>query len=340
MLKLNRPLAILALSLILVMSSCSRRGAVSPLPEGYGARWFALEGDSLLVSISPFDGSRDSLLITHPFKRIICMSSSHVGFLEALGCDSVAVGVSGVGYLWGEKVRESAAEVGYDASLDYETVLKLDPDLVLAYCISASVPPYVAKLRSLGVRVVIVNEHLESHPLARAEYLRFVGALTGRLTQADSLFATIKQSYLSQIVRTNKPRKAILNIPYAGMWYVPGEDNYMSQLIRDAGGKVLGAQEGLSGSSVIGFEEALALAMEADVWLNPGGCRTKEQLYGINNVFRQFPTEIYNNNLRTVPSGGNDFWESGVVRPDMVLSDLRAIFSGTDVPLNYHIKLE
>ena len=340
MLKLNHTLTFLVLTLALAVCSCSRRTAAGSSPEGYGARWFALEGDSLLVSISPFDGSRDSLLIEHPYGRIICMSSSHVGFLEALGCDSVAVGVSGVGYLWGEKVRASAAEVGYDAALDYETVLKLNPDLVLAYSVSASVPPYVAKLRSLGVRVIIINEHLESHPLARAEYLRFIGALTGRLARADSLFGAIKESYLSRVVHAREPRKVILNIPYAGIWYVPGEDNYMSQLIRDAGGVVLGAQKGLSGSSVISLEEALAYGMQADIWLNPGGCRTKAQLYGINDLFRKFPSEIYNNNLRTVPSGGNDFWESGVVRPDLVLSDLCNIFSGTDAPLNYHIRLE
>ena len=338
--RLNRPFAILVFSLALAVCSCSRRAAAPAAPDGIAARWFTLQGDSLLVSISPFDLSRDTLLIDHPFGRIICMSSSHVGFLEALGCDSVAVGVSGVGYLWGEKVRENAAEVGYDAALDYEKVLGLNPDLVLAYSLSASVPPYVAKLRSLGVRVVIVNEHLESHPLARAEYLRFAGALTGKLALADSLFSSIKESYLSQAVHTDKPRKAILNIPYAGMWYVPGEDNYMSQLVRDAGGVVLGARKGLSGSSVISLEEALSLALQADVWLNPGGCRTKDQLYAVNSLFRKFPEEIYNNNLRTVASGGNDFWESGVVRPDLVLSDLRNILSGTPAPLNYYIRLE
>ena len=80
--------------------------------------------------------------------------------------------------------------------------------------------------------------------------------------------------------------------------------------------------------------------VSADVWLNPGGCRTKDQLYAVNSLFRKFPEEIYNNNLRTVASGGNDFWESGVVRPDLVLSDLRNILSGTPAPLNYYIRLE
>ena len=35
---------------------------------------------------------------------------------------------------------------------------------------------------------------------------------------------------------------------------------------------------------------------------------------------------VYNNNLRLTPTGGNDYWESAVVRPDVVLRDLIHIF--------------
>ena len=50
---------------------------------------------------------------------------------------------------------------------------------------------------------------------------------------------------------------------------------------------------------------------------------------------------IYNNPLRTTPEGGNDFWESGAVRPDLILEDLIQVFhydgSGN---LNYYFRLE
>jgi iron complex transport system substrate-binding protein len=50
---------------------------------------------------------------------------------------------------------------------------------------------------------------------------------------------------------------------------------------------------------------------------------------------------IYNNTLRTTPEGGNDFWESGAVRPDLILEDLIQVFhydgSGN---LNYYFRLE
>ena len=36
--------------------------------------------------------------------------------------------------------------------------------------------------------------------------------------------------------------------------------------------------------------------------------------------------DVYNNTLRTTPSGGNDFYESAVVNPDLLLRDLVKIF--------------
>ena len=46
-------------------------------------------------------------------------------------------------------------------------------------------------LRELGVRCVVLSEHIESHPLARAEYVKLFGALTGRLSRADSVFSAV-----------------------------------------------------------------------------------------------------------------------------------------------------
>ena len=34
---------------------------------------------------------------------------------------------------------------------------------------------------------------------------------------------------------------------------------------------------------------------------------------------------VFNNDSRMSPGGGNDFWESGQVRPDLVLEDLAGI---------------
>lgn len=201
------------------------------------ARWFSLERGKVLVRAP--GGAVDTL--QGPFRALVCMSSSYVGFLHAIGADSTIVGVSGLGFL-GER-PPLAVEVGYDAALDYEAIVRARPDLFLTYNVGAVEPPYLAKLRELGIRTVVLSEHLESHPLSRAEYVKLFGALTGRAAVADSVFCAVRDRYLSS-VQPKATRKVLINIPYADQWFVPGADNYMTRLIRDAGGELLGAVPG------------------------------------------------------------------------------------------------
>ena len=92
------------------------------------AQWFDLQGDKAVI-LSPYGGAPDTIQVDAPVRGIVCMSSSYIGFLDALGCDSVATGVSGLAYVSDPEVRAQADDVGYDAALDYETILKLRPDL-------------------------------------------------------------------------------------------------------------------------------------------------------------------------------------------------------------------
>ena len=301
------------------------------------ARWFSVLGDSTVVVRSP-GGQADTL--TGPFHRLVCMSSSYVGFLEAIGADDRVVGVSGKAFLGNENVH--AAEVGYDAALNYEAIVQAEPDLFLTYSVSAVEPPYLAKLRELGIRTVLLSEHLESHPLARAEYVKLFGILTGRQQEADSVFSQVRDRYLA-LVQPEVTHKVLINIPYADQWFIPGGDNYMNRLIRDTGGELPGAVPLRQESSVIGLETAFSYACEADFWLHPGWCRSKSQLSGVHPLFPEFPVlqkAVWNNTLQTTPGGGNRFWETGPVHPDWILDDLTRIFSGSKGDMHYYLELE
>ena len=333
---------LLHLLILCLLVSCSRN-VHTPGPGGMEyAQWFDVQENRVIIH-SPYGGADDTLVVEKPLRSIVCMSSSYIGFLDALGCDSVATAVSGLAYVSDPEVRAQAVDVGYDAALDYETILKVKPDLLLTYAVSAAEPPYLAKLRELGIRTAIIHEHLESHPLARAEYIKLFGLLTGRTALADSLFADIRDRYLSLAVETDSPKKVLVNIPYADQWYIPGGDNYMTRLIRDAGGEVLGAVPDRFESSVISVEKAFEYAQEADFWLNPGWCSTKDQLRSVHPLFADFPVidkPVWNNTKQSTPGGGNAFWETGPARPDVILQDLRAIFDDTDSPGYYFFEVE
>lgn len=327
------------------------------------ARYFEiLDNPVRVVVMSPYDTEADTLLIDRPLDNLVCMSSSHVAALSAIGADSVITAVSGIRYISDPAIRQrwrdtgSTAEItplydiGYEADLDFERIMKIRPDLLLTYTVSGAEPQYIIKLRSLGIPVLVLHDHLEDHPLARAEYVRLFGALTGRQRQADSLFASVAERYLAavsdDVAVSGTSKKLLLNIPYGDAWYIPGADSYMARLIKDAGGEVLGAEPGTSRSRVITMEQAYTLSQAADIWLNPGHCRTREELSRIHQLFPKFGPlanglPIYNNTLRTTPEGGNDFWESGAVRPDLILEDLKKIISGDPADsLNYFLAVD
>ncbi len=342
-----------------------------------------------VVLISPDGRKRDTVRVDEPMDNIICMSSSHVAALSQIGADSLISAVSGIGYISNPVLRDRYAatervqrgcekratplaagggaradgvggvlftpplhplrDIGYESGLDYETILELKPDLLVTYTVSGAEPPYIAKLRNLGIPVMILHDHLENHPLARAEYVRLFGALTHRLHQADSLFDEVCRNYetlAADVAATlAPPRKVLINAPYADAWYVPGEDSYMSRLISDAGGYVLGSESGTSVSRVISLEKAYELSLQADLWLDPGNFKTRSQLREAHQLFQKFGPlanglPIYNNTLRTTPEGGNDFWESGAMRPDLVLQDLVAIMNDdSSHSMNYFISM-
>ena len=369
---------------LVLFAGCKDAGRAETACEGFYpgpgceyASYFGLltsENDSLqvrgVVSISPSDGSADTLWMDAPLKRVVCMSTSNVAALSAIEADSVIVAVSGLKYITDQKILSRSEsgdiqDIGYENSLDYEAILRLAPDLIVAYTVGDAEPPFLTKLRALGLKVMVVYDHLEQHPLARAEYVKLFGAVTGRLDVAQEFFCGVRERYLALAASLSDPApvsdsasvsdsgsasapvKVLMNLPYADSWYIPGVDNYMSRLVRDAGGVVLGAAEG-SASSVISVEQAYHLSLEADIWLCPGYCTSRSQLESTHHLFPHFGPisnglPIYNNVLRVNSAGGNDFWESGSVRPDMILEDLKTIFSScrssNTLEFNYFIEL-
>ena len=276
---------ILSATILLVsICGCARKSAVATAADECEPLFLAVrplpEGGYSLISLSPFDGSRDTLIISRPLSRLIVMSTSHIGFLRAIGGEDAIVGVSGAEYVYDSTVRARIGEgrildIGYDASPDYEKIMALKPELVLTYSVSPVKSQFLTKLESLGIRSFTVNEHLESHPLARASYVRLFGALTGNMSAADSVLAVVSKNYqaLRDSVRALMTvpgegpqsadaeqricaRKILVNIPYKDQWFIPGQENYLSHLVRDAGGEILGSEPGTSISGQISVERA------------------------------------------------------------------------------------
>ena len=87
-----------------LLCSCGGSHHGDRLVEAGEAEFFSVverpQGGWTVVSVSPFDGSSDTLVVDKPMTNIIVMSTSHYGFLDALGRTDVISGISGPDYLW------------------------------------------------------------------------------------------------------------------------------------------------------------------------------------------------------------------------------------------------
>lgn len=288
--------------------------------------------------------------IVGPARRVVCMSTSYIAMLDAIDAVDAVVGVSGKQYVMNETVASNpkVEDVGYDSNLNYETLVMLRPDVVLMYGVTAENGAVTAKLRDLEIPYLYLGDYTEESPLGKAEWLVAVAEIMGCRELGIERFTEIEQRYIdtkNSVQRTTSAPKVMFNLPYQDVWYMPSDDSYMVQLVEDAGGAyIYNGKNPTGGSKAISLEEAYMLVSDADIWLNVGQCSTLEELRRSAPHFATTPVvesgEVYNNNRRRTQAGGSDFWESAIVRPDVVLEDLATIIAGGDGELYYHQQLK
>lgn len=268
--------------------------------------------------------------------RIVAMSSTHIAMLDAIGEVDRVVGVSGIDYISNPDIqarRDRIGDVGYEGNINYELLLSLDPDLVLLYGVNGA-SGMELKLRELGIPFMYVGDYLEESPLGKAEWMVALSEVVGCRSEGEKVFAEIPVRYnvLRKKVADNvlDAPSVMLNTPYGDSWFMPSTESYVARMVKDAGGDYIYKKNTGNASVPIDLEEAYLLASQADMWLHVGMANTLDELRAACPKFidtRCFRGgQVYNNNARTNAAGGNDYFESGVVHPELVLRDLIKIF--------------
>ena len=140
----------------------------------------------------------------------------------------------------------------------------------------------------------------------------------------------------------------MINTPYGDSWVMASQNSYVATLIADAGGHyIYGNGQDSNRSVPIDIEEAYMLASGSNIWINTGTIASMEGLRQVCPKFMDTPPvksgQVYNTTLRTTDGGGNDYWESGIVNPDLVLADMVKIFHPSlayDIEFTYYKRLE
>ena len=294
-----------------------------------------------------------------PLNNVACMSTTHIAYMAALGKAELISTVSGAQYVSNPIVADRIAkgevkDFGYEGAINYELLIMTQPDILITYGVKGQDNQHLKKLKEIGIKHIVIGDYLENHPLGKLEYIKLFGALLGCYEKADSIYRAISERYIQTkediSTAVEKRTKVVMNAPWKDVWYIPGGNNYMSVLVNDAGGEIIGSREGEDISFPYGLEEIILKAYEAEYWLSPGSYATMKDLASVSPLFSKLPIfkeeKIFNNTKQDTPGGGSNFWEKGVVEPDLILKDLAIILHPEVYPptakeeLQYYIELK
>jgi iron complex transport system substrate-binding protein len=276
----------------------------------------------------------DAQVIPIPVRRMVGMSSMHVGLTDFVESAEVLVGLGNLKYVSSTTVRKNIAagkvkEVGNGGDMNEELLIALQPDLVMATGSPDAKFSRYSTLMGAGIPVLLNSEWLETSPLGRAEWVKLMAALLNKEELVNKKFASIAQEYhrLAALTKnvTGKP-SIITGMPFKGTWTVPDGDSYMVHFLNDAAANYKWSKVKGIGNLHLDFERVAPVALQADFWLNVGYVDTKDAIAAKDVRYKDFKPfkqgAIYNNNKRVNDIGANDYWESGTVNPHLILADL------------------
>ncbi|MDO4225759.1 MAG: ABC transporter substrate-binding protein, partial [Bergeyella zoohelcum] len=280
-----------------------------------------------------------------PYKKIILMNSSLLGYFLELEAEDKIVAMSSPEYVFSEKIQKMITQnkiknIGNDQKYDVEKIISIKPDAVFTNYIPNFENTYDL-LKKNGIEIIFLDEYLEQKPLDKTKYLLVFGKLLGKELLAEQRFQKIATTYdsIKNITSksTEKPQ-VLVNEIYGNQWYMSGGKTAVAHYLADAGAEYILKNNDESRAIPMSFEEVYAKSKNVKYWVNVGTHQTKKDLLNMNANYQKinvFSTEnVYSTGARQ-KGMANDIFETGAVRADWVLKDYVKIFHPEILP-NHH----
>ena len=290
-----------------------------------------------------------------PIHSIITMSSTQLPHLVKLNRLDSLVGHTDFATVNTPEVRAlidagKLVEVGSGPQVNIEMVIETEPNLIMPFGLGNPEQDAHPKLMEAGLPVAINAEYMETTPLGRVEWLKYMALFFNEEARGNAAFSEIANRYnaMAAIARNvvDKPT-AFTGIPRGDTWYMTGGNSYFARFLADAGARHLWADTDSTGTVPLSFEAVYDQAREGQFWFNTSSWATLADTVATDARLADFTAyqtgHIYNNNARLNASGGNDYWEGGLANPDVVLADLIKILHPELLPeheLQYYHQLK
>ena len=202
----------------------------------------------LSVSVRDLDYSNDAKGI----ERIVSLAPSNTEILFALGLGDKVVGVTSYCNYPSDAIKKD--KIGGYSTVDIEKVVSLKPDLVLAAYGNGE--ETVERLKKLGLNVVVVSSKPEKSIEDTLDEIRYVGKITGRDKDAESLCEEMKKRIKEITDKTkNADKVRVAHICWHEPLYVAGSETLQSDLIEKAGGENVFSD--VEGWHLVGIEDLI-----------------------------------------------------------------------------------
>ncbi|MBO4537076.1 MAG: ABC transporter substrate-binding protein [Bacteroidales bacterium] len=277
-----------------------------------------------------------------PVQRAVCMTSLQLSNFICLEELDRVVGITSTRHLFNPEMRQRLADgrtqkIGIEGNFDSEVILALNPDVIL---ISPFKCGGYEALKGVDIPLIPHLGYQETTPLGQAEWIKFVGLLTGQEEKANAVFAAIEKRYndLKALTADVAERPVVLSGElHGGNWYVGGGRSFLAQIFRDAGGEYFLPDDENAGGLNLDFETVYSKTAGARYWrivnsyngtFSYDALKAEDARYADLGAFRE--KGVIYCNMREKP-----FYENMPVQPDVVLADLIHIFHPELLPADY-----
>lgn len=338
---------------LIVLFSCRKSFQTSIISKNEYATNFSIQTQDNQVTIISA-GNCVVFPEDYKSKRCVITTTSASAYIDALGEINSIVGVCSPHYFYNPKIKEkiknqSIEDIGNDATLNFEKILALQPDLIISGH-NSTYEKILNQLSKQGIKILYVEEFMELHPLGKTEYLKLFGTVFKQYHKADSLYTFVKKNYeilKEKAARATTKPTVFTGIMYGDSWYMAGGKSFLATLFKDAGAHYLWQDNKKSGSIPMTFEEVLSKAKNAELWIGTSNFKSKKDLLNGHSNYAWFEAyksgNVYALNNRENQLQANDYYEYGSIYADKVLSDLIKIIHPEIIPeyeLTYLRKLE
>lgn len=301
-------------------------------------------------------GFDENRIIQIPVQKVVSLSTTHLTMFEMLDAIPQLIGVETAQYIYSDRIRKliddkEIFEASPAGPLNVETIVDSGTEVVLGVGYPNSKNENFQQLEIVGIPVLLNTDWQERDLLGRAEWVKLMAVLLNKEKLVNQQFSKIENEYQSVLnLLDDKVEIApltITGIAQGDSWHVAGGKSFAHNVLRIAKADYPWKEDQSTGSLKLAFETVYELGLKAKFWVGPSHARTLDQILARDSRYADFEAfktgQVYNIYGKYIEGGGNDYYESGVMNPHIIIKDVVKIFHPELLPnhdLVYYSRLK